>query len=293
MHTWSLAGNRSLPLDRPRLMTILNCTPDSFSDGGNLDSIQDVIAAARRAVEAGADMLDIGGESTRPGAARVSAEQQTRRTAPAIEAIRAAGLDIPISIDTTRAETAAAALDAGADAINDVSGATEDPAMLTLAAERSCGIILMHRLTTPDRDAYSDRYETAPSYDAGVVEAVRAALAERLNAATAAGIDPEKIVLDPGLGFGKTVQQNLDLIDGTAELLTLGRPILAASSRKSFVGRVGALSEETNRPDGRLGASIAFSLVHLARGARIFRIHDTEAQAQALRTSWALQHQAR
>ncbi len=266
-------------------MAILNVTPDSFSDGGTLATPRLAAEAARRAIDEGADLLDIGGESTRPGAQRVPADDQIHRTVPAIRAIRDAGIDAPITIDTTRARTAAAALDAGADAVNDVSGATEDPGMLALVAERRCGVVLMHRLRPPDEDSFSDQYERTPEY-ADVVEDVRAALAAMLDRAIDAGIPIESVVLDPGLGFGKSVEQNLALIRGTDRVASLGCPVLSGISRKSFVGRA-ALGRDSD-PTERLEGTIALSVQHLARGARVFRVHDPGPARRALDAAWAL-----
>lgn len=283
---WRLAHGRSLALDRPRLIAILNVTPDSFSDGGSINSPADGARLARQALDAGADMLDVGGESTRPGAARVSAEEQIRRVAPVIEAIRRAGVGCPISVDTTLAPVARAALDAGADAINDVSGAREDEGMLALAAARACGLVLMHRLRPPGDDRFSDRYGAdAPDYapEGGVVEAVDAFLRRRAQAALAAGAARDAIVVDPGLGFGKTVAQNLELVANTARLAGGGFPLLGAASRKSFVGSITGVDD----PRGRVAGSIAISLMQLLGGARLFRVHDVREQGEALRAAWA------
>lgn len=291
---WNLAGGRSIPLDRPRLMAILNLTPDSFYDGGRLPNPEAALAAAARAVDEGADILDIGGESTRPGAQRIGAEEQIARVVPLIRAVRSGPsplAEIPISIDTTLAPVARAALDAGADAINDVSAGTEDAGLLPLAAERRAGLILMHRLLPPDRDRYSDRYERPPAYR-DLVEDVRAFLADRVAAALAAGCDPGSILIDPGLGFGKTVDQNLELIRRTRELADLPLaggsrrfPVLSALSRKSFVGRAAGLAGSA--PADRLAPTLALSAVHLASGASIFRVHDVREHALALHAAWA------
>src|ERR1051326_8059721 len=215
-------------------MAILNLTPDSFSDGGACPTVESAVAAARRAAEEGADILDLGGESTRPGAARVPSDEQVRRVIPVLRAIRADGsrlATIPISIDTTLIPVARAALDAGASIINDVSAGIEDPAILDLAAERRSGLVLMHRLAPPDRDSYSDRYEQRPQYD-DVVRTVRDFLASRAALAESRGVARSSIVLDPGLGFGKTVEQNLELIRRTPELAALGNPILDRKSTR-------------------------------------------------------------
>jgi len=288
-HTWQVSTTRAVRLDRPRLFTILNVTPDSFSDGGRLPTPAHAADAARRAADEGADGLDIGAESTRPGARRVPADEQQRRLLPAIEAIRAAGIDLPIAVDTTLAPVARAALDAGADAINDVAAGTEDHAVLALAAERGAGLILMHRLRPPAHDRYADRYDTPPDYGPApraVVDAVASFLYARTAAARAAGVPADRILIDPGLGFGKTVEQNLDLIHGTPALRAMGYPVLSALSRKSFVGRLGLSRDST--PDERLPATLALSVLHLRRGASVFRVHDTAPHRQALDAAHAL-----
>lgn len=284
---WRMAHGRSLTLDAPRIVAILNVTPDSFSDGGEIGEPDDAARRAAAALEAGAHMLDVGGESTRPGAARIEADEQIRRVVPAIEAIRRAGLACPISVDTTIAAVARAALDAGADCINDVSGAREDDAMLALAAERACGIVLMHRLRPPGDDRYSDRYAgDAPDYDhaGGVVAAVCAFLRERAQAALDAGVSRDSIVVDPGLGFGKTVSQNLDLIRAAPALLAGGFPVLSAASRKSFVGRLSGVEA----PSERVAGSVAISVAQLLAGVRLFRVHDVRQHSEALRVAWGL-----
>jgi dihydropteroate synthase len=266
-------------------LAILNITPDSFADGGRLPTPAHAADAARRAADEGADALDLGAESTRPGTARVPADEQIRRLIPAIAAVRAAGIDLPMTVDTTRAAVARAALDAGADAINDVAAGAEDDAMLALAAERACAIVLMHRLAPPAADRYSDRYDAPPAYPGGVVPAVRAFLAERAGAARAAGVPADRVLLDPGLGFGKSVEQNLELLRATPDLLALGHPVLSALSRKSFVGRLG-LGRDSD-PSERLPATLALSVLHLHAGARVFRVHDVAEHRQALDAAWA------
>lgn len=278
---WQVGPARRLRLDRACIMGILNVTPDSFSDGGRFTSAEDVADAARRLVEEGADMLDVGGESTRPGAERIDADEQIRRVVPAISAIRARGVDVPISVDTTRASVARAALDAGADAINDVSGAQEDDAMLALAAQRGAGLILMHRLRPPDADAYSHSYTTDPEYEGGVVAAVVDYLSARARAAQKAGVDRAAIALDPGLGFGKTVDQNYLLIARGAAISALGFPVLAAASRKSFIGVASGVETSSERLSGSIAASVAQRL----GGANIFRVHDVGSQAEAIRVA--------
>lgn len=283
--TWTISNERAILLDRPFLMGILNITPDSFSDGGQYNDPAQAVARAQRMLEEGADLLDVGGESTRPGAQRIDAAEQIRRVVPVIQGIRAAGIWLPISIDTTRAEVARAALDAGADIINDVSAGLEDNAMLGVAAERGCGLVLMHRERPPDQDQFSDRYEQPP-VSGGVTDRVVGGLQAALLGANRAGVSSDRVVLDPGLGFGKNVDQNLELIETTPRLRSLGCPMLSALSRKSFVGRVG-LGRDSD-PGERLPATLALSVLHLQRGARCFRVHDVAAHRQALDAAWAL-----
>ncbi|TVQ60501.1 MAG: dihydropteroate synthase [Phycisphaerales bacterium] len=309
MQTWRLAHGRSVVLDRPRVMAIVNLTPDSFFAGSRAEGASQALAMARAAVADGADMLDLGAESTRPGAERVPGDEQLRRLIPAIEAIRAdadpAVASVPISVDTTLAQVAREAIERGADAINDVSGGTEDEGVLALAAETGAGLCLMHRLAPPRSDRYSTGYDAEPDYGAaGVIGAVRGFLAERARAALAAGVAPGAILLDPGLGFGKSPRQNIELLRATPdlagphpELPGLGLfPVLSATSRKSFVAwaqagggaRAGGGDRPLPGPEGRLAGSLAFSVLHLACGARLFRVHDAAAQGAALRAAWAV-----
>jgi dihydropteroate synthase len=238
--------------------------------------------------------VDIGGESTRPGATRIDAAEQIRRTVPVIAAIRRELAAGPvITIDTTLAEVARAALDVGADAINDVSAGTEDPGILVLAAQRRCGLILMHRLAPPGRDVFSHQYAAPPDYSAsgGVTGAVVAFLQERIAAASQAGVSPEAIVVDPGLGFGKTVEQNLELIRGTPALCELGRPVLSGVSRKSFTAKAAGI-DTVRHPRERVHASVGLSVAHLFCGATIFRVHDVREHVEALRAAWAARDQS-
>lgn len=283
---WRLStrGDRTLLLDRPRILAILNVTPDSFSDGGEYMPLDAAVARANHAAEEGAAMLDIGGESTRPGAAPVSIEQQINRVVPVIRAIRASTgplSALPISVDTTRAEVAEAALDAGADAINDQSAGRDDEAMLTLAAKRGAGVILMHRLRPPSGDSYSTGHTSPPDYRPdGVVAFVRGFLHERAAIARRAGVGAEAIVLDPGLGFGKNVEQNAALVRAAPELLSLGYPVLCAASRKSFLSP--PLNGVTTPPASRVAASVAVAVTQYLAGVRLFRVHDVAEHAQAL-----------
>lgn len=298
---WALRPGLTWTLESPRIMGILNVTPDSFSDGGTIRDPRHAAELAIAMLRDGADAIDVGGESTRPGAQRIGESEQVARVVPVIRAIREQS-SAPITIDTTRAAVALAAIEAGADAINDVSGGTEDPEVLALAARLSRGIILMHRLTDPTRDSFSDRYGTPgqqppPAY-ADVVLDVAEHLSRLAVNAINAGVHRDAIVLDPGLGFGKTVEQNLALIRGTATIAHLGFPILSGLSRKSFVGRISAPPTDPQAQDApaptlpthdRLPGTLALSLAHVAAGARILRVHDVRAHAQALRATKALE----
>jgi dihydropteroate synthase len=281
---WQLSDTRAITLDRPCVVCIVNATPDSFSDGGKFNHVEGAVEHIKRAIDQGADMLDIGGESTRPGAQRVDVDEQVKRVVPIIEAVRCSGIDIPISIDTTRSAVARSALESGADAVNDVSAMTEDPEMLGVVSGAKCGVVLMHRLTSSDRDSYSDQYSSAPEYG-DVVDVVREHLAAQREAAIGAGVVEERIVLDPGLGFGKSVEDNLRLIHGTERIVEIGSPVMSGLSRKSFVGRVG-LGRDSD-PIERDGASVGLSVIHMRFGARIFRVHDVGAHRAALDAAWA------
>ena len=279
---WRLGHGRSLTLDRPRIMAIINATPDSFFAASRAlgDAAHDM---ARRAIDDGADMLDIGGESTRPGAVPVDEDTQIGRVVPLIERLRGDAdprvASVPISVDTTRARVAHAALEAGADAINDVSAGTDDPGMLGVAAG-GAGLVLMHRVVPPGADRYSDAYTLAPMRG-DVVARVAAWLVARAEAAARAGVRRDAIVLDPGLGFGKDVEQNWDLIARTGELVACGFPVLSALSRKSFVGRA-IDPARPPEPEGRLWGTLGASVTHLLLGASIFRVHDVKAHREAL-----------
>ena len=265
---WRLRG-RVLLLDRPVVMGILNVTPDSFSDGGRFRAPGPALARAREMVAAGADLLDVGGESTRPGAAEVGAGEEAGRVVPVVEAIRRE-LDVPVSVDTRKAAVAREALAAGAEVVNDVS-ALGDAEMAGVVVESGAGLVLMHMRGTPadmqTRTAYGD-----------VAEEVARELEEPLARAVAAGVAPERIVLDPGVGFAKTAEQNLELIARLGALARLGRPLLLGPSRKSFIGTLlgGVVAGE--RDAGTVGACVA----GLARGARLFRVHDVRGARHAL-----------
>ncbi|MCB9838764.1 MAG: dihydropteroate synthase [Phycisphaeraceae bacterium] len=282
--TWRVSIDRALTLDRARVLAILNITPDSFSDGGRFAGADDAVRAARAAIDAGADMLDIGGESTRPGSAPVGPGEQIARVVPVIAEIRRAGIRCPISVDTTSSRVALAALHAGADAVNDVSAGTDDDAMLPMIAGEGAGVILMHRLRKPAEDSRSDRYERSPVYEGGVVEGVRHFLESRVGAAMAAGIDRDAIAIDPGLGFGKSVAQNYELIAATRRFVGTGLPVVGAASRKSFLGVVTGIEN----PADRVSASVAASVAQRLRGASLFRVHDVREHVEALRVTDAI-----
>ena len=252
-----------------KLMGIVNVTPDSFSDGGQFDSVSAVVEHALRLVEEGADILDIGGESTRPGAAPVSLDEELRRVVPVVREL-ARQTQTPISIDTSKAEVARQCLEAGAAIVNDISGLTFDADMPHVCRESSCGVIVMHIQGTPQT------MQADPHYDDVVAEVCRH-FSRRLEDLEAAGIARERIVLDPGIGFGKTAEHNLELLSHIADLHTLGRPVLIGHSRKRFLKKVlGREVEERNA--GTLGVSIALA----AQGTDILRIHDVRATRDAL-----------
>jgi len=284
MSVWKLSNTRVIDLDHPCVVCIVNATPDSFADGGEHNTVPLAVQRAKEAIGQGADMLDIGGESTRPGAERVDDGEQIRRVVPIIEAIREEGIEIPISVDTTRSAVARAALDAGADAINDVSAMSEDPEMIGLAARAGCGVVLMHRLRGPDLDSYSDRYDEEPQYG-DVVDEVCRVLSRQRDAAVEAGVLMDRIVLDPGLGFGKSVEDNMALIQRTGEIVELGCPVMSGLSRKSFVGR--SVLGRDSEPSERVDATVGMSVTHLRAGARIFRVHDVLEHRRALDRVWA------
>lgn len=250
-----------------QVMGIVNVTPDSFSDGGLYLDPEAAITHGRRLMEEGADILDVGGESTRPGAAAVPADEEIDRVVPVIGVLAAAGARV--SVDTSKAEVAAAAIDAGASIVNDVT-ALGDPDMADLVAERGVGLVLMHMQGTPRTMQENPTYEE-------VVTDVRAFLAERLERATKAGVDEGRVWVDPGIGFGKTVDHNLELLRRLGELRELGRPVLLGTSRKSFLGKLTGAGV-----DDRLGGSIASAMLGVQAGADAVRVHDVAATRVAL-----------
>ncbi|MFN2612887.1 MAG: dihydropteroate synthase [Solirubrobacterales bacterium] len=257
-----------------KLMGVVNVTPDSFSDGGDYFDPDAAIAHGRALAAEGADILDVGGESTRPGADEVGAEEECRRILPVIGTLAGEG-GPPVSVDTSKAAVAAAAIDAGATIVNDVT-ALSDPEMAPLCAERGVELVLMHMQGRPRT------MQEHPSYG-DVVEDVRAFLAERVELAVAAGVLLEKVWVDPGIGFGKTVEHNIQLVRRLRELLSLGRPLLIGTSRKSFLGKI------TGAPVGdRLGATIASCVLAAANGADALRVHDVGPVREALAVTAAI-----
>jgi dihydropteroate synthase len=262
----------------PLIMGILNVTPDSFSDGGCYSDTAAAVQHALEMIDEGADLIDIGGESTRPGSQPVPAPEQERRVIPVIQRLReCVPASTPISIDTTSARVAEAALDAGADWINDTSAGRDDPHMLALAADRDVPIVLMHRQGMPDA------MQENPLY-ADVVAEVRDFLARRIEVALAAGITQEKILTDPGIGFGKTLEHNLALMAGLEELVRLGPLVLLGASRKRF------LSTICREPDltALMPATCATTTVGVLAGVKVFRVHDVAGNRQAADVAWSI-----
>ena len=264
-----------MALDRPRIMAILNITPDSFSDGGDFIDPDAAITAGRAMAAAGADIIDVGGESTRPRTQPTPPDVEQARILPVIRGLASAGLRV--SVDTRHAATMAAALDAGAAIVNDVSGLGFDPASAALVAVRGCPVVLMHMRGDP-----TNMY-TRATYD-DVVRDVRRELAERIAAAERAGVASGQIAIDPGIGFAKRATQSIELLRRLPELATLGYPILVGVSRKSFMA---AITGETE-PRQRLPGSLAAGLFALSRGAAILRVHDVAETVQAVRLWQAL-----
>ncbi|WP_427162283.1 dihydropteroate synthase [Aliinostoc sp. HNIBRCY26] len=249
---------------RTYLMGVLNITPDSFSDGGEFNNIAAALSQAQAMVSAGADIIDVGGQSTRPGAEQISLEDELNRVLPVIEALRPE-ISVPISVDTTRADIAKASVEAGADIINDISGGTFDEQMLPTAASLGVPIILMHIQGTPQTMQQMTNYQD-------VVKEIASFLAKQIAIATDLGIDPTKIIIDPGIGFAKNYEQNLEILRRLEELRSLNCPILVGVSRKSFIGRI------LNQPDpkARVWGTAAACCAAIFNGADILRIHDVK-----------------
>ena len=265
-----------IELDRPRLMGILNVTPDSFSDGGRFLAVDAALAHARRLAAEGADLIDVGGESTRPGAPAVSEQEELDRVLPVIEALHRE-LSLPLSIDTTKSAVALAAVAAGADFVNDISGLTFDPAMAAAVAKCQAGLVVMHTRGRPETMQSDTRYHD-------LVGEVREGLRCSVATAVAAGVIAERIAVDPGIGFGKDVAGNLELLRRLPELAETGRPLLIGTSRKSFIGRVLGQDNPRQREPGGL-ATVALGV---AGGAMLFRVHEVAAARQAALMAWAV-----
>ncbi len=267
-------GRFLLPLGRPLLMGVVNVTPDSFSDGGRHASVDAAIAHARRLIADGADLIDIGGESTRPGAAPVTPDEEIARVVPVLDALH--DCDIPLSVDTRHPATMRLAITHGADMINDVAALRADGA-IEAVRDAGCAVCLMHMQGQPAT------MQQAPAYDE-VVSEVEQFLYARIAALEAAGVARDRIVIDPGIGFGKTVAHNLQLLGALDELVAAGQPVLVGVSRKSMIGHL------TGRPAGeRLAGSLAAMLAAAARGAAILRVHDVAESRDALRVWQAIE----
>jgi len=258
-------------------MGVLNVTPDSFSDGGRFSDVPAAVAHAQEMAESGAAIIDIGGESTRPDSQSIEPEEQIRRVIPAIHAIRGR-VGIIISVDTTRAKVAEAAIDAGADMVNDVSAGRDDPELLPLVARRAVPIALMHMQGSPAT------MQINPTYN-NVTAEVMAFLSERITAAVSAGVDRAGILVDPGIGFGKTTLHNLQLLKRLGNLKTLRCPLLVGTSRKRFIGEITGEDLASGRPLGT-AATVAWAA---SNGADVIRVHDVRPMAQVVRMIEAIQ----
>lgn len=272
-----LAGRRaSLLLDRPRIMGILNVTPDSFSDGGQFQQIDRALRRAEEMVAEGADLIDVGGESTRPGAALVSVEEELDRIIPVIVALHER-LDIPLSVDTSKAPVAAIALESGAAWVNDVSGLSFDASMASVVAARGGGLFLMHTRGTPAEMQQQTHYNDIVTE---VISELKAAIATAL----AAGIPAQRLAIDPGIGFAKDLSGNLELLRRLDEFKVLNLPILLGTSRKSFIGKV----LQQPQPIDRLYGTLATVALGVAKGAMLLRVHDVRAARETALMSWAV-----
>lgn len=264
---------------RTAVMGILNVTPDSFSDGGRYPDVESAVARGVEMVREGASIVDVGGESTRPGAEAVSEAEELERVIPVIRGLRQR-TPAPISIDTCKAEVARQALDAGADMVNDVSALRFDPAMVRLVAGEAVPVVLMHMQGRPRTMQVAPRYRD-------VVHEVTAFLRERVVHAVENGVAPDRIVVDPGVGFGKGLEHNLALLGRLQALVSLGRPVLVGLSRKSFLGRLEGVAEPA-APDGRLAGSLAGAAAAVLAGARMVRVHDVRETLRAVRVADAI-----
>jgi dihydropteroate synthase len=276
---WQLR-ERTIDVDRPLIMGILNVTPDSFSDGGHFLDPDAAVAHALTMLDEGADIIDIGGESTRPQGARpVPADDELRRILPVVHRLAAERPDATLSIDTVKSDVARAALAAGAHLVNDVSGLRLDPRVATVCAELGAGIVLMH-----SRGGIADMATFAHADYADLVPDVVRELQASIDAARAAGIPLESIAIDPGLGFAKRAEDSIRMVAAVPRLTAWGRPVMIGASRKRFVGAITDATNPADRRDGTLGANVAA----LALGARIFRVHDVRPHRDALGVAWEI-----
>ncbi len=282
MHWHHATG--SLSLDKPRILGIVNVTPDSFSDGGRLRTVDDARRHAAQLVREGADIIDIGGESTRPqGAIPVSADEELRRVLPVIEAVHRDLPDVPLSVDTVKSRVAAAALAAGASIVNDVSGFRLDERMAGICAEGRAGVVLMHsRGDVADMATF-----VHAAYGGDPVSEVLSELRARVSAAEARGIDRARIVIDPGIGFSKRAEHSLAMLHHLARFRELELPVLVGISRKRFIGEITGVDIPYQRMAGTVGANVAA----LERGAMLFRVHDVRPSREALDVAWAIMHE--
>ena len=263
-----------IDLAQPKVMAIVNLTPDSFSDGGQLATLSQSLTHAEKALQQGADILDIGGESSRPGAQAVSVQEELSRILPFLK--QALTWNVPISVDTAKPEVMKVVLDLGVDIVNDIWALRQPGAMAVVAKHAQCGVCLMHMHREPQT-----MFEQPMQGDA--LALVKAFLSERLLALNAAGVSKDRVVLDPGIGFGKTIEQNLSLLKHQQELLALQCPILAGWSRKGSLGKLTAVNGLVPEPHQRVGASVAAALMSVQNGASMVRVHDVQETVQALR----------
>ncbi len=268
-----------LDLSQPKVMGILNLTPDSFSDGGRLSALSIALQHAQTLVEQGADILDIGGESSRPGAEPVSADEELKRIIPFLQ--EAIHWNVPLSVDTYKPEVMQAALDFGADIVNDIWALRQPGALQLVAKHPQCGVCLMHMHKEPQT-------MLAEPMSGDALAQVKAFLAQQLSQLMASGIQANRIVLDPGIGFGKTLAQNLSLLQHQEALMSLGQPILAGWSRKGSLGKLTAIDGQSPPANDRVGASVAAALIAVQKGASVVRVHDVKETVQALRVWQAL-----
>jgi len=264
----------TIDLSQPKVMAIVNLTPDSFSDGGRYASLKQSLEHAQKALVHGADILDIGGESSRPGAAAVSVQEELDRILPFLnEAVR---WNVPLSVDTLKPEVMRAVLDLGADIVNDIWALRQPGALDIVAQHPACGVCLMHMHREPQTMAEQPMVGDA-------VAQVKEFLSKSLEASVAAGVNSDRIVLDPGIGFGKTIPQNLNLLQQQSELLKLGRPLLVGWSRKSSLGQLTAIQGVLPEASERVGASVGAALISVQNGASLVRVHDVQETVQAIK----------